>query len=171
MIRKYKHHTPVIHPSAFIAENATVIGRVVLGEDTSVWYGAVLRGDEASITIGKGSNVQDNATLHGNDPCNVVLGEYVTVGHNAIVHGCTVGDDTLVGMGATILNGAVIGSHCIIGAGALVKENEVIPDYSLVVGVPAKIVRTLTPEQTAKIRKNADDYIGLAKDFLADENG
>ena len=166
MIRNYKEHTPVIHESAFIAETASVIGRVTLSEDTSVWYGAVLRGDEASITVGKGSNIQDNATLHGNDPNKVVLGEYVTVGHNAIVHGCVVEDDVLVGMGATILNGAVIGAHSIIGAGALVKEKEVIPPYSLVVGVPGKVIRTLSPEQTARIRKNAEDYIGLAKDFL-----
>ena len=111
MIRPYKEHIPAIHESAFLAENATVIGRVSLAADTTIWYGAVLRGDECSITIGYGSNVQDNASVHGYSPknCDVVLGEYVTVGHNAVVHGCKVGDRTLIGMGATVLNGAVIG--------------------------------------------------------------
>lgn len=171
MIRKYKEHSPVIHPTAFLAENAAVIGRVTLEEDSSIWYGAVLRGDECSITIGKGSNVQDNASVHGYSPkgCDVVLGEYVTVGHNAIVHGCTVGDHTLIGMGATILNGAKIGKRCIIAAGALVKENAVIPDDSLVVGLPGKIIRTLEPAQSADNLRVAMEYIALAKDHRASE--
>lgn len=167
MIRNYKNYSPTVHPSAFLAENSTLIGKVTLGEDTSIWYGAVLRGDECSITVGKGSNIQDNASVHGYSPknCDVVLGEYVTVGHNAIVHGCTVGDRTLIGMGATILNGAVIGRECIIAAGALVKENAVIPDRSLVVGIPGRIVRTIDDAQAADNVRVANDYIGLAKDY------
>jgi len=166
MIRSFHHHTPTVHPSAFVAENSTLIGDVHIGPEASIWYGAVLRADECSITIGRGSNVQDNATLHGYAPkdCNVVLGEYVTVGHNAVVHGCRVGDRTLIGMSATILNGAVIGEDCIIAAGALVKEGAVIPARSLVVGVPGRIVRTLDEAQAADNMRVALEYVTLGKE-------
>lgn len=165
IVKSFLGTAPVIHPSCFIAENAAIIGNVTLAEDVNIWFGAVLRGDETEIRVGKGSNVQDNATLHGNPRNHVTVGEYVTIGHNAIVHGCTVGDDTMIGMGATVLNGAVIGKHCIIGAGALVKEKEIIPDYSLVVGVPGKVIRTMTPEQAAMIRVNANDYLTLSVQY------
>ena len=165
MILPFRGCTPTIHPEAFIAENATVIGDTALEKDVSVWFGAVLRGDETSIKVGEGSNIQDNATLHGNPTHPVRIGHHVTVGHNAVVHGCTVGDETLIGMGAVILNGAVIGEHCVIGAGALVKENAVIPAGSLVVGIPAKVIRTLTEKDFAAIRQNAADYLELAQDY------
>lgn len=167
MIRSFKTHQPRIASSAFVAETATIIGRVTLDEQSSVWYGAVLRGDECAITVGKGSNIQDNAVLHGNSAigADVVIGEYVTVGHGAIIHGCRIGDETLIGMGATVLNGAVIGKRCVIGAGALIKENAVIPDGSLVVGVPGRIVRALSSEQAEGNRRLAEEYIALAEEY------
>ncbi len=167
MLIPYRSKMPVIDKTAYIAPNATLIGDVTVGKDASIWFSAVLRGDECSIIIGEGSNVQDNATLHGYAPkdCNVVLGKYVTVGHNACVHGCKIGDGTLVGMGATILNGAVIGERCIIAAGALVKEGAVIPDDSLVVGVPGKVIRTLDPAQSADNLRVAKEYVGLGREY------
>lgn len=165
MIRPYRNKEPRIAGSAFLAENAVVIGDVTLGEQVNVWYGAVIRGDENRIEVGDGSNVQDNATLHVGHAFPIRLGKNVTVGHNAVVHGCTVGDDTLIGMGATVLNGAVIGKGCIIGAGALVKEREVVPDHSLLVGVPAKIIRTLDESAVEKNRQNAAIYRALADDY------
>jgi len=163
IIRKYQGKTPVIPESVFVAENAAVIGNVVLGENVNVWYGAVIRGDEDSIVVGENTNVQDNASLHvcPGHPLNV--GKNVTIGHNAIVHGCTVGDDSMIGMGACVLNGAVIGTGCLVAAGALVKEGQVIPDYSLCVGVPAKIVRTIDQAQRDKVRHNAEKYVVLAQ--------
>ncbi|MBQ3865517.1 MAG: gamma carbonic anhydrase family protein [Clostridia bacterium] len=165
MIRKYLDKEPKLAENVFLAENAAVIGDVTLDEGVNVWYGAVIRGDEDSVTVGAGSNVQDNATLHVGRGFPISVGKGVTVGHNAVVHGCTVGDDTLIGMGAVVLNGAVIGKGCIIGAGALIKEKAEIPDYSLCVGVPARIVRTLTPEAVEGNRKNAAVYRALAEDY------
>ena len=130
---------PVIHPSAFVADNATVRGSVTLGANSSVFFGAVLRGDRAPITIGAGTNIQDNCVVHVDYDHPVTVGENVTVGHGAILHGCTVGDNTLIGMGAIVLNGAKVGSNCLIGAGALVPQNVEIPDGSLAFGSPAKI--------------------------------
>lgn len=154
---------PQIHPSCFAAENATLIGQVVLEEDASVWYGAVLRGDTGSIVIGKGSNVQDCAVLHCDRGFDLTLGEQVTIGHSAIVHGATVGNRVMIGMHATLLNGCQIGDDCIIGAGALVRENQVIPPNSLVVGTPAKILRELTLEQRETILWNARHYVELSR--------
>ena len=165
MIRKFQNKTPSIDPSAFLAETAVVIGDVTLSANVGVWYSAVLRGDENSITIGENTNIQDNSTVHAAKGWPVVLGKNITVGHNAIVHGCTVGDGTMIGMGSCILNGAVIGKECLIGAGALIKENAVIPDRSLVVGVPAKVVRTLDDEAAKKIRENATLYVRLAEEY------
>ena len=159
MIRAFSGKEPRIDETCFLAENAVVVGGVTLKEKVNVWYGAVIRGDENAIEIGEGSNVQDNATLHVGEKYPISIGKNVTVGHNAVVHGCTVGDDTLIGMGA------VIGNGCIIGAGALVKENEVIPDYSLCVGVPAKIIRTLDERAAEANRKNAAVYRSLAEEY------
>ena len=165
MIRKYLDKEPKLAENVFLAENAAVIGDVTLGDGVNVWYGAVIRGDEDRIEVGAGSNVQDNATLHVGHGFPIFVGKGVTIGHNAVVHGCTVGDDTLIGMGAVVLNGAVIGKGCIIGAGALIKEGSEIPDYSLCVGVPARIVRTLGPEAVEGIRKNAAVYLALAEEY------
>ena len=146
----------------FLAEGAVVVGDVTLGSRSSVWHNAVLRGDCAPITLGAGSNVQDCAVLHGADGFPVVVGDGVTIGHGAIVHGCTVGDNTLVGMGAIVLNGACIGSDCIIGAGALVTQGTVIPDGSVAYGTPARVVRPATEEDCAANRENAREYVRLA---------
>ncbi len=143
----------------YIAKNATVVADVRLGENVSVWYNAVLRGDTGSITVGDGSNIQDGAILHE----KTVIGKNCTVGHGAIVHGCTVGDNTVIGMGAIVLNGAVIGKNCIVGAGALVTGKMNAPDGSLILGSPAKVVKAVTPEQIAENAHNAAHYIELAK--------
>lgn len=147
----------------FIAPNASVMGNVIFGNDVSVWYGAVIRADVEKISIGDRSNIQDTAVLHAdpNDP--TIIGNDVTVGHGAIVHGATVGDGSLIGMRATVLNKAVIGKNCIIGANALVPEGMQIPDYSLVVGIPAKIIRQISPEQAEKLTLSALHYVAMAK--------
>ena len=156
-------HTPKAANTAFIADTATLAGGVALAENTSVWYSAVLRADTGSITVGAGSNVQDNAVLHTGPGLDVTIGRNVSIGHSAVVHGCTVGDSCLIGMHATILNGAVIGAGSLIAAGALVTEGTVIPPNSLVVGVPGKVLRPVTPEQTASIAANAEEYRALAR--------
>ena len=143
----------------FIAETATVIGRVRLKPGASVWFGAVLRGDNEWIEIGEGANVQDGSTCHTDLGFPLHVGRNCTVGHNVILHGCTIGDNSLIGMGATILNRAQIGRNCLIGANALVTEGKVIPDNSLVMGAPAKVVRELTPEAIENLPKLAQGYV------------
>ena len=150
--------TPDIHPSAFVAPGAVVRGEVHLAENSSVFYNAVLRGDRAPISIGEGTNIQDNCVVHVEYDLPVTLGKNVTVGHGAILHGCTVGDETLIGMGAIVLNGAQIGKSCLIGAGALVTQNAVIPDGCMAVGSPARVKRPLTPEEMDALRQSAADY-------------
>jgi carbonic anhydrase/acetyltransferase-like protein (isoleucine patch superfamily) len=150
--------TPDIHPSAFVAPGAVVRGEVHLAENSSVFYNAVLRGDRAPISIGEGTNIQDNCVIHVEYDLPVTLGKNVTVGHGAILHGCTVGDETLIGMGAIVLNGAQIGKSCLIGAGALVTQNAVIPDGCMAVGSPARVKRPLTPEEMDGLRQSAADY-------------
>ena len=149
---------PDIHPSAFVAPGAVVRGEVHLAENSSVFYNAVLRGDRAPISIGEGTNIQDNCVVHVEYDLPVTVGKNVTVGHGAILHGCTVGDETLIGMGAIVLNGAQIGKGCLIGAGALVTQNAVIPDGCMAVGSPARVKRPLTPEEMDGLRQSAADY-------------
>jgi len=150
--------TPDIHPSAFVAPGAVVRGEVHLAENSSVFYNAVLRGDRAPISIGEGTNIQDNCVVHVEYDLPVTVGKNVTVGHGAILHGCTVGDETLIGMGAIVLNGAQVGKSCLIGAGALVTQNAVIPDGCMAVGSPARVKRPLTPEEMDGLRQSAADY-------------
>ena len=145
--------------NAYIAPNATVTGDVSLGKDVSIWYGAVLRGDSGAITIGDGSNVQDNCVIHE----KTTLGTGCTVGHGAILHGCTIGNHCLVGMGAIVLDGAVLEDNCMVGAGALVTGKTVAPAGSLLLGNPAKVVKQLTPAQLDYIRQDAESYVNLAK--------
>ena len=145
--------------NVYIAPNATVVGDVELHKDVNIWYGAVLRGDCGKITIGEGTNIQDNAVVHD----ETTLGKFCTVGHTAIVHGCRVGDDCLIGMGAVILSGAVLGDGCIVGAGALVTGKTNAPAGSILLGSPAKVVKTATPEQLAETRENALHYIELGR--------
>ena len=157
---------PTISSSAFVADNATVRGDVTLGERSSVFFGAVLRGDRAPITIGSGTNIQDNCVVHVDYDYPVVVGQNVTVGHGAILHGCTVGDNTLIGMGAIVLNGAVIGENSIVGAGARVTKNTVVPPGSLILGSPAKVKRALTEEEIEHNRASAAEYCRAAKEQL-----
>lgn len=166
MIKKLKDVKPNIHPEAFVAETADVIGDVEIGEGSSIWYGAVLRGDIEDIKIGKYSNIQDNATVHTETHIPTRIGDYTVIGHNAIIHGCTIGSNTLIGMGSTILNRAVIGDNCIIGAGTVVTEGKVIPDNSMVLGIPGKIVRQVTEEEAEAIKGNAMRYNELWKKHL-----
>lgn len=158
-IYQYGDDAPRIAPTAWVADSAQVIGRVALAEGASVWYGAVLRGDNEWIRIGAGSNVQDSCVLHTDMGFPLVVGEGCSIGHLVMLHGCTVGDGALIGMGAVVLNGARIGKGCLVAAGALVTEGKVFEDGWLIVGAPAKAVRPLTPEQVAMTRGAADSYV------------
>lgn len=153
-----------IHESVFQAKGSVVLGDVEMGADCGVWYGAVIRGDEDSIRIGSGSNFQDNAVLHVDTGYPMVIGDGVTVGHGAILHGCSVGDNTVIGMGAIVLNTAKIGKNCIIGAGALVPGGMEIPDGSIAFGNPAKIRREVTEDDIRANRENAEVYVELARE-------
>ena len=154
--------TPKMGRGVYIARGAVVLGDVTLGAHSSVWYNAVLRGDINRIVVGHHSNIQDNAVLHLSDDFPCVLGNWVTVGHSAIVHACKIGDETLVGMGAVVLDGAVVGRQCLIGAKALVTQGMKIPAGSLVLGAPAKIVRKLSPEERANLKWWSEKYVGNA---------
>ena len=165
MIMTLGGKTPQVSPEAFVAETAALIGDVTVGRDSSVWFGAVIRGDNDPIVVGEGTSIQDNAVLHTEKGHPLTVGSNVTVGHGAIVHCSSVGDNTLVGMGAILLDGAVIGNNCIIGAGAVVKENAVVPDGTMMVGVPAKPVRQLSPEQIAYLERQSP-YVALSKEYL-----
>lgn len=153
------HRAPRFGEGCWIADNATVIGSVNAGRNVSIWYNAVLRGDNDPITIGDNSNIQDGSVLHTDTDVPLTIGANVTVGHMVMLHGCTIGDNTLIGINAVVLNRAVIGKECIIGANALIPEGKVIPDRSLVVGSPGRVIRAITEEEVADIRRNADTYI------------
>ncbi|TWH24512.1 MULTISPECIES: gamma carbonic anhydrase family protein [unclassified Aminobacter] len=151
--------------STWVAPDASVIGKVHLGRETGIWFGAVLRGDNELISIGDRSNVQEHSVLHTDMGYPLTVGKDCTVGHRAILHGCTIGDNTLIGMGAIVLNGAKIGKNCLVGAGALVTEGKEFPDNSLIVGVPAKVVRELDEKAVEGLKKSADLYVGNGKRF------
>ncbi|NBA96118.1 gamma carbonic anhydrase family protein [Pseudomonas sp. R5(2019)] len=154
---------PDIHASAFVASDATVIGKVVLHDGVSVWPQAVLRGDNEVIDVGVGSNIQEGAVLHTDPGYPLRIGANVTVGHQAMLHGCSIGDGALIGIQAVILNGAVIGKNCLVGAGAVVTEGKVFPDHSLIVGVPAKVLRELDEAAIARMHANAAEYVERAQ--------
>lgn len=156
---------PTIHESAWVAENAQVIGRVTMGEGSGAWFGVVIRGDTESVTIGRGTNVQDNSVLHADPGVPLTIGNDVSIGHQVMLHGCTVGDGTLIGIQAVVLNGAKIGKNCLVGAGALVTEGKEFPDGSMIIGSPAKVVRQLSPEQIEGLRKSAQHYIDNARRY------
>ena len=166
-IRTFFHAKPQIHPSVFIANTATVLGAVELGENVSIWFSAVLRGDINRIVVGARSNVQDGAVLHIADDYPCLIGADVTIGHGAVVHACTVEDEVLIGMGSTILDGAVIGRRSIIGAGALVTGKTIVPPGSLVLGSPAKIIKPLTDAEQDSIAGWAKKYVALSRHYLA----
>ena len=156
---------PQIHKTAFTATGSRIIGDVILKEDSSIWYNTVARADINQIIIGKRSNIQDNSVIHLENDQGVIVGDDVTVGHNAIIHGCTIQDGALIGMGAIIMNGALIGRGAVIGAGGVIKENMIVPDLSLVVGIPGKIKKTLTEEEQSVVPLGADHYIDNYKKY------
>ena len=162
MIVPFNGATPAVATTAFVAPNATLIGAVTLGENSSVFYGSVLRADTDSITIGEGSNVQDNVSMHTDTGLQLVVGKGVSIGHGAVIHGCVIEDDCLIGMSATILNRALVGAGSLVAAGAVILEDTVIPPGSLVAGVPAKVRRELTPEERDGLKLNATHYVELA---------
>lgn len=165
MIITYQGKTPKIAPSAFVAENAVIIGDVEIGENSSVWFGCVLRCEENRIIIGKNTNIQDLTTIHTDHCCSVIIGDNVTVGHNVVLHGCEIGNNVLIGMGSIIMNGSKIGDNSLIGAGSLITQNTVIPPNTLVFGRPAKVIRELTPEEIEKIAISAKEYIELSNEY------
>lgn len=154
--------------SSNIVKEAVVTGDVAVGENSTVLFYAVLRGDVEKIVIGNCSNIQDNCTVHTDKGLPAILGDYVTVGHNAVIHGCTIGDGSLIGMGAVVLNGAKIGKGCLVGAGSVVLEHQVIPDGSLAVGNPAKVVRTLSETEREKLYENSREYVRVGKQLRAE---
>lgn len=159
--------TPALHKTAWVADNARVIGDVVLEENVSLWFGVVVRGDTESIKIGKGSNIQDNSVVHADPGMPLVIGQNVTVGHQVMLHGCTIGDNTLIGIQAVVLNGAKIGNNCLVGAGALVLEGKEFPDGCMILGSPAKAVRQLSPEQIEGLKATARHYVANAARYRA----
>ncbi len=158
---------PQIAETAWVADSAQVMGDVVLGDEVGIWFGVVVRGDTATITVGARTNIQDMSVLHADVGIPLTIGSGVTVGHQAVLHGCTVGDDSLIGIGAIVLNGAKIGKGCLVGAGALVTEGKAFPDGCMILGSPAKVVRQLNPEQLQGLRTSADQYVANAKRFQA----
>ena len=156
---------PQLGEGAWVADSAQVIGNVVLAENASVWFGAVLRGDTDSLSIGRNSNVQDLSVLHADHGCPLTIGENVTVGHQVMLHGCTVGDGSLIGIQSVILNGAKIGKNCLVGAGSLVTEGKEFPDGSLIIGTPARAIRQLSPEQIEGMKQIAAHYVENARRF------
>ncbi len=167
MIMPYKGISPRIHETAFIVDNASIIGDVEIGEHSSVWFNAVVRGDVHYIRIGKRTNVQDNSTLHvTKDTYPLIIGDDITIGHNVILHGCTVRDRCLIGMGSIILDNAEVGEDSIVGAGALVTEGMKVPPRSLVLGVPGKVKRALTDDEVARILRSAKNYMEYSRNYL-----
>lgn len=166
MIHRFKDIAPTIHENAFVADTSDIIGKVTIAEDVSLWFGSVIRGDVNSIVIEKGTNIQDNVVIHVNSIDKTHIGEYVSIGHGSIVHGCTIGNNTLIGMGSIILDGAEIGEYTIVGAGSLVTQGKKIPSGVLCVGSPAKVIRELTEEEKKTIIENAEGYIKVSKEYL-----
>ncbi|SHH52921.1 gamma carbonic anhydrase family protein [Virgibacillus chiguensis] len=165
MIIPYNQYTPLVNDNAFIAPGAYLIGDVTIGEESTIWFNTVLRGDEDSITIGEKCSIQDNSTIHLFENCPVVVEDEVTVGHNVILHGCKIGKRTIIGMGSTILDHVEIGEECIIGANTLIPQGKKIPSRSLVVGSPGKIVREITAKDLELIQLSIDTYVQKGKDF------
>jgi carbonic anhydrase/acetyltransferase-like protein (isoleucine patch superfamily) len=166
-IYRLDERAPRLHAGAWVADNATVLGDVELDEDASVWFGAVLRGDTERLFVGRGSNVQDGSVVHADPGSPVTIGEGVTIGHLVMLHGCAIGDGSLVGIGSVILNGARIGRHCLVGARSLVTEGKSFPDGSLVMGAPAVVVRALSVEQIEGLRRSAAHYVANARRYRA----
>lgn len=157
--------TPDIHESAWVADSAQVVGRVTLAEGASVWFGVVIRGDMDAINVGSGSNIQDNSVLHADHGVPLNIGEHVSIGHQVMLHGCTIGDGSLIGIQAVVLNGAKIGKNCLVGAGALVTEGKEFPDGSMILGSPARVVKQLSAEQIDGLKMIAKHYMDNARRY------
>lgn len=167
MLYTYGDKLPRVHPSVWLADGVKIVGDVQIGESCSVWYNAVLRGDLAPIIIGAGTNIQDGCIGHVNVRQPLIVGRSVSVGHAAVIHGCVIGDGSLIGMGATVLNGAEIGEYVLIGAGALVPENRKIPPYTLVLGSPGKVVRELTDDDISRMKRTSESYVVKSAEYAA----
>ena len=165
MVKEFKNKKTEIHQNTYISETSVIIGDVILKENSNVWFGAVLRGDMERIVIGKNTNIQENSVIHTDEDYEVIIGDGCTIGHGAIIHGCTIGNNVLVGMGSIILNGAKIGNNTIIGAGSLITSNKVFEDNVLILGNPAKVVRKLTEEEIENNRKSCLNYIKLSNEY------
>jgi|TARA_B110000967_G_scaffold200188_1_gene235630 carbonic anhydrase/acetyltransferase-like protein (isoleucine patch superfamily) len=165
MIYEFENNTPLLHKDSWAASNAVLIGKVILKKDANVWFNVVLRGDLEPITIGENSNVQDGSVFHTDPGCPLILGKNVTIGHMVMLHGCEIADNTLIGIGSTILNKAKIGRNCIIGANTLIPENKTIPDNSLVLGSPGKVIRQVTDKEIEEIKENAKHYVDNYKKY------
>jgi carbonic anhydrase/acetyltransferase-like protein (isoleucine patch superfamily) len=165
MIHDFENNTPTLHKDSWVASNAVLIGRVILEKNANVWFNAVLRGDIEPITIGENSNVQDGSVFHTDPGCPLTLGKNVTVGHMVMLHGCEIDDNTLIGIGSTILNKTKIGKNCIIGANTLIPENKIIPSNSLVLGSPGKVIREVTEKEIIEINENAKHYVDNYKRY------
>ena len=165
MIYDFEKNVPEVNPDAWVASNATLIGKIKLEKNSSIWFNAVLRGDIELITIGENSNIQDGSVLHTDPGYKLNVGKGVRVGHMVMLHGCQIGDDTLIGIGSIILNNAKIGKNCIIGANSLITENKIIPDNSLVVGSPGRVLRKVTDEEIKLIHENAQHYVEGSKKY------
>jgi len=168
MVHTIKGQTPKIHESVFVAWNAEITGNVTIGEDSSVWFSASIRGDMNSITIGKGSNIQDNCVIHTDSTRGASVGDNVTVGHGAILHSCTIGNNTTVGMGAIVLDGAKIGANSMVAAGSVVPPGKEFPDGSMIMGSPAKVAREMRPEEIEGFAKNCQSYVGMGQIYRAE---
>lgn len=169
MIHNYRGIEPMIGSEVFMSEGTHIIGNVTIGDQANIWFGTVLRGDVNSISIGRGTNIQDNSTVHLTAQWPTVIGEYVTVGHNCIIHACTIENHCLIGMGSTILDGAVIGEGSIVGANSLVTMNKKFPPNSLIIGSPAKVIRPITEDERQQIKDSAVHYIDYAAIFMEDQ--
>ncbi|ACD24950.1 gamma carbonic anhydrase family protein [Clostridium botulinum] len=169
MVKNFSNNSPNISESVYISETSVIIGDVVIKENSNIWFGAVLRGDEQSISIGRETNIQENVVIHGDGDNNVTVGNGVTIGHGAIIHGCAIGDNVLIGMGAIILNGAKISKNSIVAAGSLITQNKEFEDGSLILGNPAKVIRKLTQEEIQANKESSLTYVNLAKK-MADSN-
>ncbi|NFO86294.1 gamma carbonic anhydrase family protein [Clostridium botulinum] len=169
MVKNFLNNIPNISEGVYISETSVIIGDVVIKENSNIWFGAVLRGDEQSISIGYETNIQENVVIHGDGDNNVIIGNGVTIGHGAIIHGCAIGDNVLIGMGTIILNGAKISKNSIVAAGSLITQNKKFEDGSLILGNPAKVIRKLTPEEIQANKESSLTYVNLAKK-MADSN-
>lgn len=166
MIKEFQGFTPIIHKTCYISESVDIIGNVVIEDNANIWFGTRIRGDMNKVTIGKNTNIQENSVVHVDSHCSTYIGDDVTIGHGAIIHGCTIHNNVLIGMGSIVLNEAIIGKNTIIGAGSLIPQGKEIPEGVLCLGSPAKVIRNLTEEEIMKIKTSSDNYVNLSKKYI-----